>query len=1084
MPATIAAQKTHKAAAGPRARCGLIVVVLALLAVLLPAAILAAPAGDTERILVGVEPTMRPAEVGTLAESMQGRVLKRLAGGAVLLIEVPRDRSVRALSVGTADPSVKFVEPDGKIYPLLVPDDPEYPQQYHLPLIRAPEAWAVTTGSPDVVIAVIDTGVDIDHPDLVGRTLPGWDFIDDSPDPRPKPDPNDGSAAASDQISHGTLVAGIAAATGNDGWGTAGVDWNAKILPLKVFDATGETPVSTVLEAIDYAVDHGADIINLSVGGGYAESFTPAIARAYNAGMLVVAAAGNRGREMTDLRSTWESPVCNIGENGSNMVLGVGSTDRNDLRAYFSNYDGSSAGLFVDVVAPGEGIYGPAYYNPDFPHFSTYFMTNSGTSFSVPMVSGLAALLLSQNPHMSPAQLIEAIRAGCDDIDALNPGFAGKLGAGRINCARTLGVPLPPRPPIDLQARDTEDDYGGSITLTWRLSPDDGAGANNVTEYIILRRRGTSGEFEEIARVPAGTARYEDTTVTDGVDYYYMVRVTDGSLISDTEIVGPVQSVHDRPPPPVEGVYAEDRPADDGGAIVIGWNPYDASEHFSHFAVYRSTMPFSSVETRTPLAEIPDADATDYVDETTIDGVDYYYAVTAVDRFGNQQRRPPVVGPVQSFANGPVTIPAGLHLFGSPIVPTDGEPATLLELAPAELQMAKWRPQGGDYAYYSGPGTLPLELGQGYWLKLDRDVTFLPAGNMAPSGSLQVSLQPGWHQLSNPYFGTINMAAATVIYQGTTMDLPSADAANVMRQVIWTYNAADNGYDLIAPFLGIGDSRIEPWEGFWVRVEKPCVLTLPRPGVVEISEVERVGTANVGYGDGWVARLSARGNASIDRDNFFGVSPQMAAASPLHSPPPPTDGVQLHFTDGTGVRSAGAFSAVTMREISWDLTVASTPGEMVEVWCPNPDQIPRGWSVTLVDEAAGSVADVRRGAPYRFTLRDHERARTMTLRLTHTGGLLTLSSVSAQATSAGGAEITFSISAAAECAIEVMNIAGRTVRVVDSGSARPAGTTRVVWDGRSDAGLAVPSGTYLVRVEAASEDGTQTQAISTVSIRR
>ena len=316
------------------------------------------------------------------------------------------------------------------------------------------------------------------------------------------------------------------------------------------------------------------------------------------------------------------------------------------------------------------------------------------------------------------------------------------------------------------------------------------------------------------------------------------------------------------------------------------------------------------------------------------------------------------------------------------------------------------------------------------------------------------------------------------------MDLPSADTAGVLRQVIWTYNSAANGYSLIAPFLGIGESMIDPWQGFWVRVEKPCVLVLPRPGSVSSMEVRPAAVANYSDGPGWVARLSVRGSSSLDSDNFFGISPQMASIGPLHSPPPVAGGVQLFFADRSGSRSAGAFSAVEVRELSWDLTVTGTPGETVEVWCPTPDQIPRGWSAVLVDEASGSIVDVRRGASYRFTLRDEEVARPLTLRLTQSSGLLTLSSVSAQTTSAGGAEIVFSMSAPAETTVEVMNIAGRSVRVVESGVPRPAGTSQIAWDGRSDVGLVVPSGMYLLRIEAAGEDGTRTQAMRTVSISR
>lgn len=1090
------------------ARCGLIIAVAAILLGLLPAGALA-QGGKTGRVLVGMRPTVQSASITKIQRRSGAHVSKVLARGRVLVMEVPPGESEMSLrSKLLGDPAVEFVEPDGLMYPTLIPNDPEYPTQYHLPLVRAPEAWDVTTGSRDVVIAIVDTGVDLDHPDLAaniyrnpnetlnGRDddgngfvddVHGWDFQNDTNDPNPEPDGvddnNDGTP--DEQVSHGTLVAGLAAAVGNDGFGTAGIAWNVKILPIQVFPDDGGASVSQVIEGIDYAVMMGADIINLSIGGSYYESFTAPIAQAYNEGIVVVSAAGNGGHELKDTQSSWESPVCNDGARVGvdNHVLGVGSTDANDLRASFSNFDGSSWGTFVDCMAPGEGMYGPGFYSPGLPDFSSYFTTNSGTSFSVPLVSGLAALVLSRNPGASPAQVMETIKAGCDNIDSLNPGFAGKLGAGRINCARAVGVVLPPRPPRDLEAVDTPDDQGGSVTLSWQLSLDDGAGANNVTEYIILRRQGQSGAFAEIARAPAGTTGYTDSSVTDGRSYYYLVRSTDGSLTSDSNIAGPAVPQNDGPPPRVTGVYAEDRPTDDGGAIVVGWNRYTAPEDFSHFAIYRARSSFSSVSGMEPIAEVRDADATEYVDEPTTDGTDYWYAVTAVDTFGNRVTDVTATGPVQSFANESMTLPAGMHLFGSPLEPADREPTTLLGIAPAQLKMARWSPPITGYRYYSGPGTLPLVLGHGYWLRLDQPVTFSPVGNIAPAGSFSVDLGHGWQQVGNPYFGTIDMASATVEYQGTTMDLASADAANVMRQVFWTYDAQSNGYNLVAPFLGVGDSKIPAWKGFWVRVEKDCSLTLPRPGVVAGARASAVQPAAV-EADGWFTRLCVRGDGGADTDNFFGVSGKLAEMQPLQSPPPTAGGVDLSFVDTAGQRVAGQFSPVESRELTWDLVVEGQPGGRVEVWCPAPAEIPAGWAVTLEDRVTGSAVDIRRGARYSTTFSSTETERPLTLRLTRTGGALTLSSLSAVASRAGGAQVSFTLSAPADCTVRLLNIAGRTIRVLRQAAPMPAGTSQLVWDGRSDAGLAVPNGTYLVQVDAVADDGGRTQAVRTLAIRR
>jgi len=1102
------------AAAGRSARRGLLAVALGALLLLGAGFALGAPPGPHQaphRLLVGVRPTMRPTQVSALEATTGGVVRRKLARGRVLVVDLPPGADLHAAKVkALMDPSVLFVEPDGMIYPTLVPDDPEYPQQYHLPLIRAPEAWDVTTTSPDVVIAVVDTGVDLDHPDLAAQiyTNPGevpgnsidddgngfvddvhgWDFVNDTPDANPEPDgvDDDGNGTRDDQVSHGTLVSGLAASVGNDGFGTAGVTWRVQILPIQVFPDDGGASVSQVIEGIDYAIDMGADIINLSVGGDYFESFSAPIAQAYEAGILVVAAAGNTGGELTDSPSTWESPVCNDGPNlgVDNHVLGVGSTDRNDVRASFSNYDGSSGRTFVDCMAPGEGMYGPGYYDPGFPDFGSYYDTNSGTSFSVPLVSGLAALLLGQNPGMGPGELIATIGDGCDNIDALNPGFAGKLGRGRINCARSLGIELRPRPPRDLSAQDTEGDEGGSITLEWQTSLDDGAGSNSVTEYVILRRRGSAGEFAEIARVPAGTTQYLDTSVTDGTSYFYRVLATSATLSSDPVTVGPVQSANDNPPPAVQGVYAEDRPADDGGAIRVGWDPYAAPADFDVFAVYRAPRSFNSVTLIQRIAEVSDPEASEYLDVTTTDGVDYYYAVTAVDVHGNEHTDVTPFGPVQSLANGPMTLQAGMYFLGSPLEPADREPTTLFQLAPGELRMARYSQPLGDYTVYSGPGTLPLRLGRGYWLKLDEDLTFTPAGNLAPSGSLSIELDPGWHQLANAYVGPMDMMAATVCYQGTTMDLASAAAANVIREVLWTYDPATNGYELVAPFLHIGDSAIQPWEGFWVRVEKPCSLTLPRPG--SVVAIQSLAADIDETQDEWMAQLCARCVGGSDRDNYFGVSSRVGSAGALESPPPAPGGVDLYFLDSAaaGRRLAGIFAPTQRAEATWKLVIEAAPGQTVEVWCPDPGEIPRGYAVALCDEATGAVVDLRRQARHTIQLREGEWSRPMVLRLTQAAGALTLSSLSVEPTRAGGAQMSFTLSTAAECTVRVLNIAGRTIRVIERGRLRPAGSSQVLWDGRSEAGVAVPSGMYLVQVEAASDGGARTQAVRTLAIRR
>ncbi|MBC7288098.1 MAG: S8 family serine peptidase, partial [Armatimonadetes bacterium] len=643
-------------------------------------------------------------------------------------------------------PVVEKADYDYIVYPAYVPDTPEFRQQYHHQLIRTPEAWDILSPSqyPAVVIAMVDTGLDLDHPDFRGKIwtnageipnnnkdddkngfvddVNGWDFYHDNNDPRPDPDGRDenGDGEADEQVSHGTLGAGLAGAAVFDNWGTAGVYPNARIMPIQVFPDDGGTDYETVVEGINYAINNGADIINLSIGAPWSDLFTPPIVRAHQRGIVVVAAAGNDATALTD--TYWRSPVCNDGNNPllDNFVIGVAYTDRNDRKGSYSNWDTSTGKHFVDVSAPGEGVYGPAYHNPAFPAFTSYFGTNTGTSFAAPMVAGLAALLKALHPSWTPDTLLARIRQTADNIDRLNPGYAGKLGAGRINCARAVGVAIGPRPPQNLRAFDTPHDNGGSITLTWELSPDDAAGAQSVTGYIILRRDGTEGTFSRIGEVSAGVDNYVDSGLSNGAQYYYKVGATDGKNVSYAGPVGPVSPADDLAPPPVTPLHVYDRPSDQGGAIILDWTDYQPPADFKEYRIYRDRWYFTQVGSRQPIAVIPDPATKRYVDAELTDFTDYYYAVTCADQAGNEERNVTPAGPVQSIPNDLTEVGPGLYLWSAPAVPSSGDPRDLF--GDSGYMVAGWDSQAGRYATYT-PGAALVEaakarLGRGLWIAL------------------------------------------------------------------------------------------------------------------------------------------------------------------------------------------------------------------------------------------------------------------------------------------------------------------------------------------------------------------------------
>lgn len=337
---------------------------------------------------------------------------------------------------------------------IVVPNDPDFFKQEYLQRINAPEAWARSTGAESVIAAVIDSGIDIAHPDLKDniwvnyREIPGnhvdddvngyvddvngWDFITNTSDPSPKfTEPYSKLG-----INHGTIVAGVLAARGNNSMGIAGVAWKTKIMALRVLDGVGEGRTDQVAAAINYARANGARIINLSfVGHDSSVTMTQAISDAWKAGILIVAAAGNEVREGVNLDVTPAYPVCQSGTNGENWVFGVTSVDLADRRANFSNYGRRC----VDVAAPGMSVYSTVVFRPSIMGYDEpYSGWWTGTSVAVPQVSGLAALIWSIKPTFTLSQVQDIIKEQAQDIDNNNPEIGGLLGRGRVDMYASL----------------------------------------------------------------------------------------------------------------------------------------------------------------------------------------------------------------------------------------------------------------------------------------------------------------------------------------------------------------------------------------------------------------------------------------------------------------------------------------------------------------------------------------------------------------------------------------------------------------------------------------------------------------------
>lgn len=335
-----------------------------------------------------------------------------------------------------------------------LPSDPLFSQQGYLNYINIRQAWDISKGA-GTVVAVIDSGIDVYHPDLKFNIwkntneikddgidndnngyiddYQGWDFVDSDNNPSPMP----GEDYDAKNVSHGTAVAGIIGAVANNGRGMVGVAFQSKIMALRVLESNGEGFVNDLVAAIDYAVNHGADVINLSlVGFDYSSNLEKAIERAHENGVVIVAAAGNVevGENPKDLEEEPAYPACLGSNTHNNLVLAVTSIGRDNKKSTFANY-GSSC---VDLSAIGENISSLSYYNPA-EDFDDYYSYNwNGTSFSTALVSGIAALVKSNDMGASSDSVITAIYNGAQDIDDSNPNFKNKIGLGRVDAYASL----------------------------------------------------------------------------------------------------------------------------------------------------------------------------------------------------------------------------------------------------------------------------------------------------------------------------------------------------------------------------------------------------------------------------------------------------------------------------------------------------------------------------------------------------------------------------------------------------------------------------------------------------------------------
>lgn len=390
----------------------------------------------SDRIIVGFDLSTTRAERAAAARRAGGELVADNGSISFSAVTVPAGRRRAVEAALASSDRVRSVEPERTRQAFLIPDDPRWSEQEAaMSAAGFPAAWDVTAGSSSVVVAVVDTGVSA-LSDLAPNLVDGYDAID--------------GTSTSDPHGHGTAVASVLAARGDNGMGLAGGTWVSKIMPVRVLDASGSGQDFDIAKGITWAADRGADVINMSLGATSASAvLNTALEHASAKGAILVAASGNNPPGGADPEARAIYPAAHP------YVIGVGAIDNDADLAHFS-----ITGDFVDIVAPGIAV----------PVLGPRGPRSSGTSFAAPLAAAAAALVLAQHPSWDAGRVTQRMLDTAADIGPI--GRDHFTGVGRLDAGAALGQPPTsvPEPDADLNgSNDLPADAGAQPYATARL---------------------------------------------------------------------------------------------------------------------------------------------------------------------------------------------------------------------------------------------------------------------------------------------------------------------------------------------------------------------------------------------------------------------------------------------------------------------------------------------------------------------------------------------------------------------------------------------------------------------------------------
>jgi len=522
------------------------------------------------------------AELGKMNSKM-----RKSARGNVFLVDMPKGKKIPGFVQELKSlENVEYVQPN-YVYKLIkTTNDPLAGDQWHLGNIKAFDAWDITMGNPGIKVAVLDTGADLNHPDLSSQIDRAWNVLTES-------------STVVDNHGHGTHVAGIIAATADNGIGVAGVAPGTRLIIVDVFNENTEPGTTTfnVIKGIEYAVANGAHVINMSLGGyTYDYLFELAVNNAVNNNVVVVAAAGNDATSQLCYPSDFESAISVI------------ATTQDNVDASFSNF-----GQYKDISAPGVNI------------LSTFksggYVSISGTSMASPIVAGVVALIRSVNPGLSVDEVKNILYTTANDVYGWRDGWHGGFnypvgwdaytGYGIVNARNAVWSAAKPILTVTPLAYN-------SIRLSW----DAVAGADGYEVYLATSSNGT---YSKVADLTSGFATEWTTNLALGTTYYYKLRaytISNGARIFSA--ASEIQSAAPSMPAPT-GLKAS---ASSYNKIKLSWNKVSGA---SGYEVYRATAaegPYSLIKTQK---------GNSFTNSSLNTGTTYYYKVRTYRTINKQK---------------------------------------------------------------------------------------------------------------------------------------------------------------------------------------------------------------------------------------------------------------------------------------------------------------------------------------------------------------------------------------------------------------------------------------------------------------